>query len=324
MWQLFIGEREKIMTGLARWLSQRAIARLLWRSVSTICRELQRNTWRWEYSANKAQHKYYVRKLYAKKNLKKIRCEDKLEEYIREKIKDDRSPELIAWRWNRLKNGITISTPTIYKYVYSRFGYELLEHLYTRRNNRKRRQWHKNKQWGIKYRTLIDVRPEGIGKLWESGHYEADLIVWPQWTKEVLLVLIEKISRRRRAAKLPNKKATTVENVIRKRVIDRWIKSITFDNGLEFANHHKLGIPTYFSNPYCSREKGQIERCNRDYRRFFPKKTKRKTISQEEIDIITDKYNNMPMKVLGFKTPNEVFYSHFKKIFSSVAFHPLM
>ena len=41
------------------------------------------------YSANKAQHKTYVRRLYAKRNLKKIRCNDELENYIRKKMMDD-------------------------------------------------------------------------------------------------------------------------------------------------------------------------------------------------------------------------------------------
>jgi len=97
------------------------------------------------------------------------------------------------------------------------------------------------------------------------------------------------------AIKLPNKKAKTVEDILRKWIYILWIKSITFDNGVEFANHYKLWIDTYFSNPYHSREKAQVERGNRDYRRFFPKKTERKKISQKEIDKITEKLNNMPM-----------------------------
>lgn len=324
MRQLTIGEREAIMTWLAWWMSQRAIGIALWRSVSTVSREIKRNKWRWEYSAHKAQHKQYVRRVYAKKNLKKIRCDDKLEEYIREKITNDWSPEMVAWRWNTEHEDSKISTVTIYKYVYSRFGYDLLEYLYTRRGGRRKRKWHMNKQWGIKHRVMIDLRPEKISMLVEFGHYEADLIVGPQWTKEVLLVLIEKQTRWKIATKLPNKKAKTVEKVLKEHIKRLCIKSITFDNGLEFANHYRLWIPTYFSHPYHSREKSQVERWNRDYRKFFPKKTQRKKISQNRIDTITEKLNTMPMKVLGFKTPNEVFHTHFEKIFSGVAFHPLM
>lgn len=310
---LSINEREYIMKWLAQWLSKRTIARFLWRHPSTICDEVNRNKVRWEYSANKAQHKAYVNRLHAKRNLKKIRMNDKLEQYVREKMKDDWSPEIIAWRWNTEHEEVKISTPTIYKYVHSRFAYDLPEHLYMNRNGRRRKKGNGSKGSIIKNRVFIDCRPEIISKLLQFGHYEADLIVWPQWTKEVILVFIEKVSRLKIARKLPNKKAETIEKETKKWIKILWMKSITFDNGTEFANHYKLWIPTYFTNPYHSREKWQVERWNREYRRYFPKKTERKKISQKEIDKITIKINNKPMKVLDFKCPIEIYQSHFKK-----------
>jgi IS30 family transposase len=313
--QITIEERELILVYLTQKKSKREIARLLWRSHTAINNEIKRNSVRWKYSPSKANHKAYVRRKYAKKNLKKIRCNDKLEEYIREKIQDDWSPELVAGRWNKDNQDIKISTPTIYKYIYSQFGYDLVECLYKNRKWVRRRVANSNKKWWIKHRTFVDCRPAIISALTEYGHYEWDLIVWPQWTKEVLLVLIEKKSRWKVAKKLPNKRAETVEKVLKKWISCLWIKSITFDNWLEFANHYKLWISTYFANPYHSREKPQVERWNRDYRRFFPKKTVRKKVSQKEIDKITKKLNNMPMKVLKFKSPYEVFTSYQKKHF---------
>jgi len=318
MSQLTIDEREQIMKWLSQWKSKRKIATELWRHHSTICNEIKRNRWRWEYSANKAQHKKYVRKLFAKKNLKKIRCNDELEQYIRKKIKKKWSPELISWRWNKKKLWITISTQTIYKYVYSKFAYDLLEYLYSNKNWRRKRWSHKNSNNHIKDRIFIDDRPKEIWLLTEFGHREADLVVWPRWTKEVLLTIIEKKSRRKIAKKLPNKKAINVELVLKYRIKNLWIKSITFDNWLEFANHYRLGVLTYFSNPYHSWEKAQIERCNREYRRYFPKWTIRKKISQKEIDKVTNNLNNKPMKVLDFDTPNEVLSKYFT-LFSSVS-----
>jgi len=52
------------------------------------------------------------------------------------------------------------------------------------------------------------------------------------------------------------------------------MKSVTFDNGMEFAKHHELnksGIETYFSDPYSPWQKGSIENLNRMVRRIFPK-----------------------------------------------------
>ena len=318
MSQLTIDEREHIMKWLAQWKSKRKIALELWRHHSTVCNEIKRNQWRRWYSADKAKHKAYVRRLYAKKNLKKIRCNEELEKYIRKKIKERWSPELISWRWNKKSNWLTISTPTIYKYIHSRFAYDLLEYLYANKNWGRKRWSHKNSNNHIKDRVFIDKRPKRIWLLTEFGHWEADLIVWPKWTKEVLLTIIEKKSRRKIAKKLENKKAISIEIVLKSRIQSLWIKSITFDNWLEFANHYRLWIPTYFSNPYHSREKAQIERWNREYRRYFPKWTKRKKISQKEIDKVSDKLNNKPMKVLGFETPNEILSKYFT-LFSSVS-----
>ena len=62
--------------------------------------------------------------------------------------------------------------------------------------------------------------------------------------------------------------------------------------------------------------KTQIERCNREYRRYFPKWTIR--IPQKEIDKITQKLNNKPMKLLDFDTPNKVLSKYFT-LFSPVS-----
>ena len=306
------------MVMLAKKESKRAIARKLWRDPKTIRAEIEINSVKWKYTASQAHHKAYVRRTYAKKSLKKIRSNDRLEKYIHEKIKHDWSPEMIAWRWNKKYPEEHISVPTIYAYTYSRFAYDLVDYLYSHRHWRKRRKWHhKNSNNHIKYRVFIDARPERISKLQEFWHREADLIVWPQWTKEVLLVLIEKVTRWKTACKLPCKEAIVVEEKLKKLISEFWVKSITFDNGVEFSNHYKLWIPTYFSHPYHSREKAQVERWNRDYRRFFPQWTLRKKISQKEIDKITKKLNNMPMKVLDFNTPNEMFVTY-SRLFSQV------
>jgi len=86
---LTIEERELIMIYLAQNKSKREIARLIWRSHTTVNNEIKNNSVRGKYNPSKAKHKAYVRRLHAKKNLKKIRCNNKLEEHIHEKIQDD-------------------------------------------------------------------------------------------------------------------------------------------------------------------------------------------------------------------------------------------
>ena len=169
MRHLSIKEREIIMVMLSHKASKRAIARKLWRDPKAIRNEIKRNSTYWEYIAHKADHKAYVRRLRAKKPLKKIRCNDRLERYIRKKIREDWSPEMIAWRRNK-ENKEHISVPTIYAYIYSNFAYDLVDHLYSNRGwRRRKKKSHKNSDNHIKHRVFIDARPEKISKFVPSN-----------------------------------------------------------------------------------------------------------------------------------------------------------
>ena len=54
------------------------------------------------------------------------------------------------------------------------------------------------------------------------------------------------------------------------------IKTITTDNGPEFADHltitKKIGVKVYFAHPYSSWQKGCIENTNKLIRQYIPKK----------------------------------------------------
>lgn len=85
-------------------------------------------------------------------------------------------------------------------------------------------------------------------------------------------------------------------------------KTVTMDNGTEFVKHeelNKLGIKTYFADPYCSGQRGTNENTNGLLRRYLPKKTSFDNIAQEELDDIVFEINNRPRKVLQFSTPFE-------------------
>ena len=152
------------------------------------------------------------------------------------------------------------------------------------------------------------------------GHYEADLIVWPKGTKAVLLTLTEKASRLKLAYRLPSKSPSEVLKKLHPVIKQFGIKSITFDNWIEFMYHYRLGIPTYFCHPYHSREKGQVEYTNKLYRIFIPKWTDLSKYMQEDIDLITSNLNNRPMVCLDYETPLKIFHS----FLPSVAITPIM
>ena len=100
-----------------------------------------------------------------------------------------------------------------------------------------------------------------------------------------------------------------------------FVHSITTDNGLEFSDHkiisEKLNTTIYFTHPYCSWEKGQIENANKLLRQYIPKKqtiTKQNTAQLKEIQM---KINNRPRKNLNFEKPLNLFYN---RILNHVAF----
>jgi len=88
-------------------------------------------------------------------------------------------------------------------------------------------------------------------------------------------------------------------------------RSITLDNGVENALHHRLtselGMKVYFCHPYASDEKGQVKNSNRDFGKFAPKGTCLSLVSDKRIAAAERFRNSLPMKCLNFNTPNKTF-----------------
>jgi IS30 family transposase len=120
-----------------------------------------------------------------------------------------------------------------------------------------------------------------------------------------------------RIFKLKDKSSKNVMNLIASIKDEVWIKSVTFDNGMEFAFHNilqNIWIDTYFCNPYHSWEKWSIENLNRIIRRFFPKWTIFDDISEEKIKSICYIIANTPREILGFVSPNQAHFSQETKL----------
>jgi transposase, IS30 family len=147
----------------------------------------------------------------------------------------------------------------------------------------------------------------------EFGHWEADSVLGACGTGG-LHTEVERTSRYLVATKI---KAVTAQATLdaQQTMVSKLpahaVKSITADNGSEFAWHHKLadsvGVPTYFAVPYSAWQRGANEHFNGRIRKYIPKRTRLDTITEEELaDIITE-INNGPRKVLDWQTPAEVF-----------------
>ena len=91
------------------------------------------------------------------------------------------------------------------------------------------------------------------------------------------------------------------------------VQTITFDRGSEFRHfatlrqsfrNQKLGV--YFADPGSPWQKGGVEKHNQIYRLFVPKGADINNIPAKKIEHICNWVNNMPRKILDFKTPIEV------------------
>ena len=94
------------------------------------------------------------------------------------------------------------------------------------------------------------------------------------------------------------------------------MRSITTDNGGEFANHGELRkamrrvnrfLKIYYTHAYAAWEKGSVENVNRHIRRFFPKGTKFNLVSRNRIKELQQFINSIPRASQKGKSANESF-----------------
>src|SRR5574344_2154858 len=312
-------ERDKITILVADGLSVRKIASVLGRSPSTISRELKRKEavfFRRKYVGSQTHKlvKQYWLNSHKGKKLDNLMLRKLVEKALRQKL----SPQIIAGRL-KLKFGIQTSHETIYQYIYYEKN-ELTKYLQRRKYGRKHRQIRQIKQGtgkNIPNRLDIDLRSLEADLRSEIGHFEADSVESRKIRGKqlsCLTVMVDRASRKTIIRKTASKTSAETSKSIQKALkpYKNTIESITYDNGCEFSTHEKinkiLNIKSYFCKPYHSWEKGTVENINGIIRWWYPKKTDFKDITEKELQKVENWINNRPMKVLGFKTPNEVFY----------------
>ena len=89
-------------------------------------------------------------------------------------------------------------------------------------------------------------------------------------------------------------------------------KTVTVDNGKEFAAHERLSqileAKIYFAHPYHSWERGLNEHTNGLLRQYLPKSRSLLDLDPKELAKIVAEINNRPRKSLGYRTPREAFF----------------
>ena len=112
--------------------------------------------------------------------------------------------------------------------------------------------------------------------------------------------------------RVPNKETETVINALiehASQLPTELYKSLTWDRGLEMADHKRFTLATditvYFCDPKSPWQRGSNENTNGLLRQYFPKGTNLSVHSQKHLDMIAKKLNTRPRETLGFHTPAE-------------------
>ena len=296
-------ERSEIEILKGKGYGVRAIAKILGRSPNTISYELRRVP-----SGYKASHaKIYARRklMYRRLQWSKIESVPELKAYVIDSLKKYWNPDEISGRMKKEKKSWYVSKSAIYEWLETARGERYKQYLYAYRpghRHKKREEF----RGPISHMTSISLRSSGIERRSRYGHWESDCMISKRGTKGGLSTHSERKSRLLVAKKIPNMTSLQKQKTLTSLTQEFFVKSITFDRGVENAKHHELGIPTYFCNAYHSWEKGGVENANKMIRTFFPKKTDFSLIPQEEIDRIVSIINNKPRKILDYMTAAEV------------------
>ena len=320
--QLSLEDRCQIASLHAEGRSIRKIAADLDRAPSTVAREVKRNSGR-----KVGYQPAYADEQAAARRWKGSKLERKpeLRQAVLARLAQGWSPEQVAGRLALEGAAPRVSYETIYRFIYAQIARtkDYSWRLYLPRAKSKRGL--RGRKGGspasfIQERVGVHNRdPEALDRS-VSGHWEADLVLFAKYGQAVL-TLHERSSRILLAARPPNRTADLIADLmhtILKPLPEEMRRTLTFDNGTEFARHyrlHSLGLQTYFCDPHAPWQKGGVENAIGRLRRTLPRKTDLATLSDRRFAQLLTAYNSTPRKCLDFQTPAELFLGqllHFK------------
>jgi len=312
-------EREYLQNLLSRGLSFRKIAQYMDRSPSTISREVNRNKAQrhphhkpnnsYWYNAWRAQNLYVMRRRATVRQA--IKADSEIWNYITDKLSKHWSPEQICARWH-LENpdAETIHYSTVYRYIYKKRFPEITAKSHLRRHG-KRMLPKASCYNSIQPDRIIPQWPEVIKNRARIGDWEGDT-VYGGIGKGLLVTQVDRKSRFLQAGLIASRDSKMTKDCIVKLLKNLPVKSISLDNGSEFSEfralEEELNTEVYFAEPHKPWQRGTNENTNDILRTFFPKGFDFRTITQDDVDAVVELVNSRPRKILGWKTPAEIFY----------------
>ena len=312
-----------------------AIARVLGRSRTTIHAEIKRGTilqcingsWKTIYSHSAGQQRYEQSRKGSFSRLK-VELAEKFLAYCEERFFQDGWSLDVCFGY-ALANGLfrrseMVCPKTLYNYVHEGIlNIKAIDLPVALKRNTKHLKDRKHKRL---LGRSIDERDDAVNQRLEFGHWEIDTVRGSKDKSDnVIVSLLERMTRLYVVLRCPSAKAEDIYNTL-----NHWLhslskhidvtficKSITADNGTEFSDLPILdsdNLQIFYAHPYSSWERGSNERHNGLFRRFVPKGTPIKDISDETLKRAMEWSNKLPRKILQYKTPIEAFLDEVKPL----------
>lgn len=330
-------ERMLIQIRLKDGLSAYKIAKELERPINTVLNEIRRGTVD-QIKAKKPVKIYYAevgddsykrKRLASYRTRKYVSCFEFIK-YAEEKMKKDSwSPDACvgeALLTNKFEKFQTVCTRTLYNYIDQ--GLLAIKNIDLPMKLRRSSKNHKSRENKKILGNSIENRPLEVNDRLEIGHWEIDTVIGEKSGRDkALMTLVERNTRYAIVVDVAGKTAQAITDAFKELKelhgdkFNEVFKSITSDNGSEFSNLSNLEIETgtkvYFTHPYSSYERGTNERHNGLIRRFIPKGKRISDYSSEVISSIEEWMNTLPRKILGYKTPDELFETYLDQIYKT-------
>ena len=326
---LSAGERNFLQSSLNKGHSQRAIARDLRRSPSTISREIGRfGALKADYDAAGAGQAGRARR---RRGAVKLREGSALRTHAFGRLRQGWSPQQISGKLRHMRDGDLhgpqlppVSHETIYRAIYvlprGEIRREIIGLLRQAKKARGPRSVGKEKRGGLIGMVSIHQRPEDVNSRKFPGDWEGDFIKGAG-NASAVGTLIERKSRLTILAKMKDCGSDAALKGFTRalaKVPAQMRKSLAYDQGKEMARHAELAkaldIKVYFCDPHSPWQRPSNENMNGLVRQYLPSGIDLSIYSQRDLDRIAESLNTRPRACLGFQTPLEAFNAECDKL----------
>lgn len=316
--RLSASEREEIRSGLDAGESFRAIGRRIGRDGSTVSREVGANGGRAGYAGWRAHRR--SSELARRPKVAKLAACVELRAQVEDWLENEQwSPAQISAQL-RIEFPhdpmMRVSAETIYQSLYVQgrgaLRKELAACLRTGRAIRRNRSRLDRAGGSIRDKVMISERPPEAEDRAVPGFWEGDLIMGKN-NRSAVGTLVERTTRYVMLLHLPgDHTAETVRLAMTARVKslpEHLVRSITWDQGVEMAQHAQFSIDTgieiYFCDPHSPWQRGSNENTNGLLRQWMPKGTDLSVHTEADLDAMAHKLNNRPRQTLGWMKPSQ-------------------